>query len=74
MTNENIQHQQPGDDGAEELGQKELPLAELTKRGATMEEIARLREPVARTSPRGRKSGGAASVNRGGVLYSEPSV
>jgi carbonic anhydrase len=49
MTNENIQHQQSGDVGAEELGQKELQLAELTKRGATMEEVARLREPVART-------------------------
>lgn len=34
---------------AEELSQQDLQLAELTKRGATMEEIARLREPVART-------------------------
>jgi carbonic anhydrase len=49
MTNATIQHRQSGDGGAEDLGQKELQLAELTKRGATMEEIARLREPVART-------------------------
>jgi carbonic anhydrase len=49
MTNENKRHPQAGDGGAEDLGQKELQLAELTKRGATMEEIARLREPVART-------------------------
>jgi carbonic anhydrase len=33
----------------DELIQQDLQLAELAKRGATMEEIARLREPVART-------------------------
>ena len=48
MTNENTRHEQT-EGGAEQLGQKELQLAELTKRGATMEEMARLREPVART-------------------------
>jgi len=48
MTNENTRHEQP-EGGAEELGPNELQLTELTKRGATMEEIARLREPVART-------------------------
>ena len=33
----------------DELIQQDLQLSELAKRGATMEEIARLREPVART-------------------------
>jgi hypothetical protein len=49
MTDENVQLTHSGGDGAGEFGQQELQLAELTKRGATMEEIARLREPVART-------------------------
>lgn len=48
MTNDNTCHQQFVDGGADELGQQELQLAELTKRGATMEKVARLREPVAR--------------------------
>jgi carbonic anhydrase len=37
------------DEEDDELVQQDLQLAELMKRGATMEEIARLRDPVART-------------------------
>lgn len=37
------------DEESDEQIQQDLQLAELAKRGATMEEIARLREPVART-------------------------
>jgi hypothetical protein len=48
MTNENIQPRHPAD-GAEESGRKVLQLTELTRCGATMGEIARLQEPVART-------------------------
>lgn len=36
-------------DGSDDLSMQDLQLAELTKRGATMQEIARLRDPVART-------------------------
>jgi carbonic anhydrase len=48
MTDKNLRPA-PTDGGAEELGPHELQLAELAKRGATMEEIARLREPAARS-------------------------